>query len=400
MSSLGYNLNNDDLTIPQTQDHECTFMVWHTAPGSAAKRHMGHASLLLRRVRNEGPWWVRVMQYGNVAAVYNPDYGNNNERYISFWPNDGNPPDFLEHHLMDYQRELGDHAGRLLANIDNNNIPAAGQPARQDRVWQIYQQTGHWPQPRGGQVVCGVIGVNHPIDVWGQKYQGRVALQGLCPTRRHEVGLNLNKMVSWAIGFRASPECAWKAITTTQNCAGVAVRAMVAGGADAFGKMWGSPSKGNLYITPDDAETYAKGVAIGIQRANMMIGYLRQRVANQQAPPNLGNDLYQAAAWKGASEMAWKVRGIMLRAIDAGLERYHALDWDRNYPEKLDEFLTIVWNTFNHMVKSKSQGRLGAFHVLCLQILEVVKQLADGSAAAWQAQNYYGESAPARNGNK
>jgi len=98
-----------------------------------------------------------------------------------------------------------------------------------------------------------------------------------------------------------------------------------------------------------------------------------------------------AAEFKAQSAVAWKVRGLMVRAIDAALEKYVALTWDANYPAKLGEFVAVIKNAYDHLLASRSGSRTAAFRALGVRILEVVRQLAVRSSQPWPSMPYYGD---------
>jgi hypothetical protein len=77
-----------DLKVKQNFDNECTVMIWRTSKawlGYGGLNHPGHASVLLRRSRNEGPFLAWV------SGVRSRNYDHSKARYVSFWP--GGDPD-------------------------------------------------------------------------------------------------------------------------------------------------------------------------------------------------------------------------------------------------------------------------------------------------------------------
>jgi len=269
-------IDSGALTIPQQADYECTVLVWHTGAWLEGLSHPGHASLLLRRQKKVGPWKCQAKKADDgLEFDCQPDYDLAKIRYVSVWAEGPSAKtsrtgkeggvarflsarggDLLSHHLQDYVNELGDSARERLEG---------GAP------------------PRPGQIVIGRFrgGDDDGGDVWGKKCEASVALPGLSPARADKLGLNLNKVVEWAARFKRGPECNYVYISKSQNCAGVAVRALSAGGADAFGALGGNPSKGTIYFTPNDMVVYANGVREGIRRVNQMLDDLRGVVSRQ-----------------------------------------------------------------------------------------------------------------------
>lgn len=366
--------------IPQLRDFECTFMVWHE--GAFAPTHPGHAVLLLRRNLYQGPWSLEENEFDGSVTV-DPPFEDADSRYVSFWPGiykdkswargligrtSGN---LLPHPLYDYYKEMGEGA--------------------RARLGQIGQQ-GAQVTPRAGQIVIGVklLETGAREDIWGQQPEACVALGALCPSRQAELGLNMNEIVRWTQAFAASTACTYAMVDTKRNCAAIAVRAMAAGGGDAFAAVGGCPSKGFMYITPSEAKSYAIAVAAGISHVNRWLA--RINGFSVGAPPVMdGTDLFTARAFKERSSVAWKIRGAMLRAIDAALERYESLPWDGNYTEKLAALVTIIKNTHDHIQASRSGLRDAAFKELSSRIMAVVRDRAAKAARPWPSSSYYGD---------
>lgn len=360
-----------NLTVDQATAFEVTALVWRTGGGLGALSHPGHMSLVLRRQWDQGPW-----RDTNDRIVPAPD--PTEYRYISFWP--GGPSDkgtklnrenhktvytsrrdatFLPHHLTDFGAELGD-GGR--AALDGGGPPRAGQV---------------------------VIGTDNLDDVWGQRYQAFAHLPALCPARPAAIGLSLNRMIDWAHQFKASGEFNYTYISTSNNCSGVAVRGLVAGGADAFGPLGGNPSKGTLYFTPNDALVYVRGIARGIAEANRILTDLNVRSATT---PLVGVDLMAADAFVRASKVDWKLRTPKLRKIDSALESYHRRTWAAAFPEKLDRLLTIIVNTQAYLAETTTHSRDAALLTLARQVRHVVATLAADAGQAWSPLDYYGDA--------
>ncbi|WP_431285739.1 hypothetical protein ACQW02_13400 [Humitalea sp. 24SJ18S-53] len=357
------------VTVPQGAAYECEMMIWRTGGGTDALSHPGHAAILMRRENNPGPW-----VYNNNIVV--PDMDPTRMRYISFWPTgdsdkytktgkaggvsiylstrDGN---FLTNHLMDWAMELGEAARRTL---DRGGAP------------------------RTNQMVVGSYGGR---DLWGTRFEVGITLPALAGMRATSLGINMNKVVDWAIAFKASPEFNYTYISKSNNCSGVAVRAMCAGGADAFGAIGGNPSKGTLYMTPNDAQTWGRAVASGIQLVNQMLATINGRVA---ALPMVGVDLPTVESWKTTSAVSWTRRGTETRAIDAALAVYHANTWATDYPKKFAALVTMISNIEKHM--KTPGGRDAAYLQLGRAIIHVVGLVAAQGTAPWNVASYYGEA--------
>lgn len=304
---------------------------------------------------------VESRRVGRVTRndyAFAPAYDAATTTYVSYWLRDNARGHFLPHHLLDYYRELGDRAGARLATVS---------------------QAGSTVAPRPGQVVIGTVGDSN--DVWGQEPNALVALPGLSPVRPCELGLAMNEIVAWKYRFADSPDCTYKLVFTDRNCSGVAVRALVAGGADHFAALGGNPSKGTLFFTPNNAATYVNSVRRGI----ILVGHMLTRIRGYclVLPPPDGADLLSVDEFKGRSSAMGQDRSRRLRAIDAALAKYHALTWDADYPEKMGEFVTVIENAHDQIRASHGSSQAAALRALTLRVLEVVQQLATRAFDPW-----------------
>ena len=353
------------LQVAQTAALEATLLIWHTGVGiSGQLGHPGHAAVLLRRPVSEGPW---RMDLRGDQITWTP-YDDPDERYVSFWPAGpakktgkvGNyttkrPAEFLEHHLFDYVNELSDRGRQLLEG---------GSAARP------------------GQIVIGTK--DDGSDYWGQLAQATITIPGLTRHRRSGLGVHLPKMVDWCIAFRNGPEFNYVYISTSQNCSGIAVRALCAGGADAFARLGGSTKKGTIYFTPNDAEVWGNSVANGIRLANQMLTALH----NAPAVPTYraGTELPTAAEWKEASRVDWSVRGGLTRTIDSELERYHSVTWDGNLPKRMDALVRILEAAHTHL-QHRNQ-RTDSYLRLAGRLLRAVENVGASGDAPWSANTF------------
>lgn len=370
MSKHGANL--DRLHLPQAMAYQCDMLVWRSAAGAGAIGHPGHAALVLRRERNIGPWHF-VGDAVKFPGATRPPTDLTAHRYLSFWPfgekKGKSAPlfskvgaKFREDHLDDMFQELSPHAEEIL-----NGGGVA----------------------RTGQLVLGYD--DEADDIWGQWPQVIVTVPALNGTRADRLGVDLNRMVAWAARFKNSDEFNYTFVSKSQNCAGVAVRALVAGGGEAFGALGGNHSKGTLYMLPNDAQRWAEAVSRGIDLTNNMLADLRNRTAHLPAGPI---DLMSVANWKSTSAVSWSIRGRMTAAIDSALRTFHENRWTDGFPAKLAALVVIVRNVHDHL-RTESR-RNDAYLELAREVMGVVGWLARGGDAAWSPTDYYGSRAYAR----
>lgn len=365
MSNRGVGPFEQQLRLPQAFAFQCDMLVWRNASGVLGPMmHPGHAALVLRRTVAEGPWHGKAgLNFG--LGTPDPELDPASYRYVSFWPYgdkdglfDATSAVFHKNHLEDMGNELGENARRMLDN----------------------DQT----QPREGQIVIGQD--RNLQDIWGQRHQAMVPVLGLTGARADKLGLSLNRIVSWATRFRGSEEFNYIFASKTKNCAGVAIRAMQAGGADAFAQLGGNPAKPSFYMLPNDAQRWANAVSLGVAECNRMLEVLRNRTRFLAvAPPG---DLMSLKDWKARSDVAWTLRGRLTAAIDKALGEYHGKEWGRDFERKLKLLVTIIRNVHDHL--REDTKRDAAYLTLANQVMAVVGALARSGDTPWTPESFYG----------
>jgi len=351
------------LKVKQQFDNECTVMIWRTSKawlGLGGLKHPGHTSVLLRKTRNE-----------------EPTFDDMKSRYVSFWPGgnwdkrtkageyislrNGN---FLGHPNFDYRQELGARARGML----DDGLPA--------RLGQILVSTG--------------TSDSDEFPDYGQLPDVVISLQAMAPNQITSLGLQINRIVDWCKKFFNSPDFNYKYISSTNNCSGVAVRALSAGGADAFAVVGGCSRKSSIYFTPNDAEDWANSVAVGIQRVNEWL----QSLNNEKSSASPWRYLPTVDEWKTASHKSLSFRGSETRGVDEALAVWHenSKGWDE--PDKFTKgfgaLVSVIQHTHMHMLKDPNSARNGAYKDLARSILSVVKLLAQKAADDWDISSYYG----------
>lgn len=351
--------------IAQTYTPEATLVIWENRDGFRAMQHPGHAALLLRR-----------FTLTHMNLVWDPT----RVRYVSFFPGGGReksslvrPGQFSAHYFWDMKFEMS------------------------ERVQNALQQGTMLP--RNEQYVIGSeLGSN--TEIYGQAADRILSMPALSPNNQYRWGIDLNRIVDWALNFRVSKEFNYEMVSKSNNCAGVAIRALRAGGGEAFASVVGGAPTMTLYATPKDCVQIGQAVIEGIRRVNDMMSFLNNIVALKSrnlvgtlANRNV-NDLYTASEWKRDSHVALKTRGLILRGIDSGLEKYHRLSWDTNYPEKLSAYVSVLKGVHEHFEVSKSGKREPAFVVLSSQILGQWRNLAAEANLNWKTGTFYSKRDP------
>ena len=361
-------LLQSDFLIKQNFDYECTVMIWPTSEGllGGLNGRPGHASVLLRRLRDEGPF----------LATHESGFGRypKHVRYVSFWPS-GDPDqkkkgelyfsprdaNFLSHHCQDYVNEISDRATERLQQVAIR------------REGQILV----WTDP----------------EVYGQLPGVLISLKGMGGASQTTLGLDMSKILDWCHEFKKSPDFNYKYISSSNNCAGVAVRALSAGGAEAFAAVGGCSAKSSIYITPNDAGVWAKAVAVGIQKVNQWTSKLMSDGRPTTTPWK--TQLPTVAEWKAASHKSFSFRGKETRAVDDALAVWHEclrVNDPKSFPKSFGAFVQLIQHTHMHMQKDPNSIRSEAYTDLAGSIIRRVWKLVDNAEADWHKNEFTGTS--------
>jgi hypothetical protein len=342
--------------IPQDAPFQCDVLIWRCPPRFKALGRPGHAAVLLRRAPNQGPW--RRFGFEVVPAI-----DSTQMRYISFWPRNGadankanHPGAFLDNPLRDYRNEISEETNERLASGD---------------LAPLDSQVVVGAQPDGEQI-------------WGRKPIEPISILGLSGIRPTKLGLNLNKMVDFAVTLQGIGEFEYKYISRSRNCAGITVRALVAGGGAVFAEFGGNYSSMNVYTNPNDAQHWSEAVQRGVNSVNAMLEMLQNATA--KLPPGRP-DLMSYREWRSISSVAWTIRGPETTAIDKALQQYHAASWTTQYLAKLKSLVQIIESISDHMLKRTKRD--GAYLELAREVMRVVAAVARSADQPWSTKNYY-----------
>jgi len=369
-----------DPRLPQTSPWEVTSIVWSGASGRAARAHPGHAAFCMRRTMHENPDFADLHFF----------------RYVSFIPGMSanthgvRPGRFTPSYAFDIEFELGRAEERL--------------------------QTREF-SPTPGQVVVGHKSAGYEYggeEVYTEKW-AKIADQftSMPAQNLSNWGIHMNKIVEWVDNFWQSEDCYYDFISNTNNCAGVVWRALTSGGGKAFAEIHANCPNHRVYTTPSDFHEFSTYASLGIQKINQASTYVSHtynatataRDVMAGAPVGWSStDLYRPADWMRESSVAWKTRGLILRRIDACLEKYHSLTWGGNYNDKLLEVLKIIIALQEHFLVSKSGKRDAALCALAKQVFSLKTQLDAEAVQMWDLSDYYGvalnDRAVARTGSR
>jgi len=229
-------------------------------------------------------------------------------------------------------------------------------------------------------------------EKYGQLPDVVISLQAMAPSQTTSLGLQMNRIVDWCQDFKVSPDFNYKYISSTNNCSGVAVRALSAGGADAFAAVGGCSSKSSIYYTPNDAEDWANSVAVGIQKVNAWLSNLNN---NSPKTSLWRSDLPTVAQWKTASHKSFSFRGSETRGVDDALAVWHDCQKGKDpksFPKAFGALVSLIQHTFMHMQKDPKSARSESYKELARSILLEVEYLAQKAVLAWNGSDYYGSN--------
>jgi hypothetical protein len=129
---------------------------------------------------------------------------------------------FTPHHLFDFTFELGDSS-------------------------QCRLRLGASPRP--SQICIGERrNRNGREKIWGRARDDVVSLRALSPSQPHRRGLALNRIVAWVDSVNVGPDFHYRCVSHSNNCAGIARRALAAGGAGSFLRLASANRTGGILI--------------------------------------------------------------------------------------------------------------------------------------------------------
>ncbi len=101
----------------------------------------------------------------------------------------------------------------------------------------------------------------------GSAHDDLVSLPALTTSQPHRLGLDLNRIVAAVNSFKTGRDFHYRYVSHSNNCAGIARRALAAGSAAPFLRLGAAkgiggihipPTAGRPYLTPNNMPGYAK----------------------------------------------------------------------------------------------------------------------------------------------
>ena len=352
---------------------------------------------LVRVWRNTKVLGMPSMHFGHAAVTVHgmsvPTTATScdaNTQHISFWPADGVEHVFGENGVFRPQAGAGtEHPGEDRINELNpitmirlevgyrlaNSMPVPNE-------WLQYLSRvnkGPLAAPRTGQkrltdedgavIIQNKGGINCPM--WSQSPEVKIFLPGLLA---HGVlwGLNLRLMADWWTKFMAGkPQ--YTALAR-QNCAGVVLWALQAGGSELFAKC---PDI-RVYGEPTQVEQYARTLEERFRELEFQGTLLTREVArliDWRAPAmDVSAGLWTLAAWKKASALGiTSPRSALICQIDAGVDEYQRLTWKANPLGRYGALLKVFQGIVKHRAAKADSHRSEAVLKLASQVLNLLK---------------------------
>lgn len=336
---------------------------------------------------------VPTTHFGHASVTVTGTTVPERKQHISFWPKDG-----VESRLGAFRRQEGDSTSTASMDreIEMNPLTAIrlevgyckthsiDYPKQWDEILHMSHKSP-LPAPRTGQkrlddgfgnvVTEDRDGLTVPL--YSQSPQTKFFLPGLAADGRLW-GLNLTRMGNW-----------WKEFMKTapiyqafgkNNCAGVALRGLQAGGSDAIIKcpkirVYGEPVQvehyaGELSIQFDRLESWAQALDSDVQQA---ITSGQVRILDVPSH-NLKDGLWTVDAWTDASALGVLYRrSDTLRQIDESLTRFHQVTWKDAFVERYETFVQLFLNIVKHRQDKAESKRSDAVVRLAGQMLTILK---------------------------
>jgi hypothetical protein len=334
-----------------------------------------------RNVKRYGT--LPTSHFGHAAVVLRGAFVPRDHLQISFWPRDGaglgrtalrkQPGAFTERAFDDKWSEMN----RLTAlRLEVGYRQREGIDVPPEWV-EALRDLGRAPlaQARPGQTRLDDVD-DDGFPMWSQSPETKFALPGLGSRPRHW-GLSITQVKKWWEAFSASHPT-YQALSF-QNCAGVALMALRAGGADAFVPL----PHVHIYAEPVQVEHYAQRLQVELDHLEARSAALDQDIRAALAsgalrPAMLAGDqrdgLWTVEEWKRRSALGpLQPRSAGIRAIDEALATYHALDWRRAYTSKYYALVQVFRGVTAHRQQKADSARSTAVLTMGLHVLALLR---------------------------
>jgi hypothetical protein len=327
---------------PKTYTVEVVVRVWRNLKmwGKIPTSHFGHASV-------------------EVLSKFVPGF----YQHVSFWPGDyaskGNAiKKQSSSSTATPKTDKISEMNRLTAlrlEVGYCKQNGIAYPAEWD---DVLRETNKGPinTPRPGQKRTGELD-DDDLPMWSQSPDVKTYLPGFGAQGRNW-GLSTGRMGK-------------------QNCAGVALMALEAGGAGAIVKL----PKVTIYGEPVQVEDYAESV---LAQLNQMESWtddleqdIKQAVISGKVKPapsdNLVDGLWTLDTWKQKSALGgMTVRSANIREIDDAVEKYHQGDWNDGYLKRYKALVNMFVALCKHRQEKPDSKRSEGLLRLGAQILAIV----------------------------
>lgn len=237
--------------------------------------------------------------------------------------------------------------------------------------------------PRPGQTRLGVneritdaAGDDWEFPLWSQSPENKINIPGIGASTSFW-GVSLRRMAQWWNQFKAT-QPQYQALSRKNNCAGVALLGLKAGGSEAYVKL---PSV-TVYAEPLQVENYANALLAKIQDLNRITqdvdNDVRAVVASKALSPTPASEIqdgiYTLQHWKQRSHLGGlTVRSGTIRDIDSAVEKFHTANWHAAFPDRLKALVDIMTAIAKHRAEKPDSKRSEAIVRLAAQVITVLR---------------------------
>jgi hypothetical protein len=216
-------------------------------------------------------------------------------------------------------------------------------------------------------------GAEVPVPIYSQSPQAKFFLPGLRAKGAHW-GLNTTRMADWWIGFQKT-NAQYRAFSAENNCVGVALQGLAAGGASAIAK----PPAVRFYGQPVQVEAYARELEQQFAHLQGLTRVLDVSIRSHHlalkpvSPDQLGDGIWRLDPWKKASALGILYqRSGTIQEIDQQLDMFQKLTWKYAFLERYDAFVKLFLAVVKHREEKQDSKRSEAVAQLGSQILDVL----------------------------
>lgn len=324
--------------------------------------------------------FIPTGHFGHAALEIKGLFAKPDDRYISFWPKDGAGTDKTALKAQpgltsdDRQQDMFNEMRQDVAmRLELNHRIASGIPMPDHIARRALA-------PRTGQVR-----LDEPFKdddtgeifyLWGQSPSNVTTLPGGAEGGK-AFGLSTRRMGDWWGQYKAT-QPHYRAISRTNNCAGVAIMGLVAGGSEA---ILPAPTI-MIYAEPLQVDQYAQDLLKEMTALEAMVRDIRtdtialtkEGKVDVTKADGMVDGLWPLATWKSKSALgALQFRSGTVRDMDDAVEAFHKANWKDKFVQRYTALVKLIRAIHKHRQEKPESKRSEGIITLAEQAIKILQ---------------------------